>query len=342
MRFRRLHVAAASIAVALVHWINGSQANAADEMEKILAALKARQAKFENVCITWKETRLHPEGTVQIADALGGEPTKVPETINKYNYQLRLSGASHFRLDRRGPQWFGSRKAFMDREYFAAWDGKVGKSFYALVEGLDDGYPIGFMGDSSSDWDTRHLFPILFHLRPFNDQYAPLTSLQYMIDPDLALVGEKHCVRLIQKEKIENLTQCEFYLDPAQDYSVALCMVRRKDRLVWRLDIDYEKTLSGEILPQGWRDVSFYDDGRIRESTQASELQFSNRLKFEPSVFAPEFPTAALVTDRTGGKKAEVYLVRKDGSKRIVTSAERKGGIHYQDYLETDSGEAVR
>ena len=91
-------------------------------------------------------------------------------------------------------------------------------------------------------------------------------------------------------------------------------MVRRLDRLVWRLDIDYEKTLSGEILPKGWRNVSFYDDGRIRESTQATDLQFSNRLKFEPSVFAPEFPTAAFVTDRTGGKKAEVYLVRKDGS----------------------------
>ena len=188
MRFRRLHAAAACIAVAFAHLINGSQANSADEMEKILAALKARQAKFENVCITWKETRLHPEGTVQIADALGGEPTKVPETINKYDYQLRLSGTSHFRLDRKGPQWFGSRSSSIE----STSPPGTGR----LASRSTPWSRVWMMAIPSGSWEIvlatgtqGTYFRSCF--TPLNDQYAPLTSIQYTIDPDLALVGEK-------------------------------------------------------------------------------------------------------------------------------------------------------
>ena len=96
---KRLSMFRASIVLMLAVILGGlTQVAAAQEnLEKIVAAWRARQDKYADVSISWNETRHLPDGSIQDGAKLSDPPIKIAATTLKFNYLLRLSGSERSR-----------------------------------------------------------------------------------------------------------------------------------------------------------------------------------------------------------------------------------------------------
>jgi hypothetical protein len=133
----------------------------------------------------------------------------------------------------------------------------------------------------------------------------------------------------------------EYEFDRSKD-----CQLVRATGLKWggkvssNMSIDYARHETGEWLPVSWSFVSLRQDGFTRYQCDARMERAEVGLEFEDSVFEIEFPPGTMVSDyrpdaegyKSGSKSAD-YILKADGSKRIVGSDER--GLSYDELLKT-------
>ncbi len=95
---------------------------------------------------------------------------------------------------------------------------------------------------------------------------------------------------------------------------------------------------SAKVLPDSWEYISFFPDGDVRYSITANVTSFALNPKTDDSTFDIQFPVGTMVSDGRPGQPGydrrfgdHLYIVLSDGSKRTITSPERR--LEYQEIL---------
>ena len=258
------------------------------------------------------------------------------DTSNKdpatYVYSLFLKDTDHFRLERSNKRYDESRKRNVTKTYFSTFNGHEGRSFFGADVVDHQLYPAGFLSYSHCDWDNFHVLPLLFAFRPLNAQYSPILNAEYQVMDRVVEINGRDNFELRQvadKSKTKTLDM-RYFVDPKRDFAITRVVKYWNGNLIWQLDISYENDSRTNLwIPKSWQ-LSVKRPYESRSSAKNVEIDLEIEIPDEQFVF--QFPEHSLITDRTF-TKALVYMLRSDGKKRIVTSEERSGGIHYLDYL---------
>ena len=249
-----------------------------------------------------------------------------------YVYSLFLKDTDHFRLERSRMQYDESRKRNVTRTYFSTFNGREGRSFYGTDFVDSELYPTGFVSHSHCDWDNFHVLPLLFAFRPLNDQYSPILNAEYQVMDDMVEINnrENFELRPVADKSKQAIPDMRYFVDPTRDFAITRVDNYWNGKLNWRLDISHKNDERTNLwIPKSWQlSVKRPNDSR----SVARNVEIDLKIEIADERFVFEFPEHSLITDRTF-TKALVYMLKSDGKKRIVTSEERNGGIHYLDYL---------
>jgi hypothetical protein len=325
-----------AILLCTIPGIATADATATADIDSLFAQWRSRQQSSARLTCEWKESRLITKG----AHSKINDDTRGPDqdTLITNEYRLLLMGDYFLRCERRGPDWDPTVGELVEREYINSFDGGAAKSFYGGNGSVVGTFPAGFIYVEQSDWDNRHLLPLLFTFRPFNDRFAPVLTHSYTLDSTPVVVGTRTCVCIRPSADVQ--PQYEYFVDLERECAITRCVKRFAGAISWQMDIDHTLIDGVGWSPTSWRSVLFGADGNITESAEVDDARLAASPELNESAFQFEFPADTLVTDRSG-PKPRVFVHRGDGTERLVTSAERRGGIKYQRYLTTQSGEAV-
>jgi hypothetical protein len=309
-----------------------------DALRSLRTAWQERQSKLQSLELSFVEDRLYPAGVLR---RLGGAASSIDHDVEKSDtYRVLLKGEKLFRMDRSGDEWYSDREKFLTRTYVSAHGGSDSRSFYSEAESDESTYPTGFMYMEQSDWDNRHVLPILCHFRPFNEQFAPYEAEEYIVTTANVTVNAISC-RVFRPRRNDGAPAYVYYVDPASEWSIVRYQKQSGSRVLWSIDVELERREDFGIVPGGWSETLLDAEENLLEAGKTVVNEMSVNKGLDDTLFNFEFPPGTLVTDRTGAGRPEVYLVRANGEKRVVTRAERRGGINYNRYLHTESGAAV-
>lgn len=128
----------------------------------------------------------------------------------------------------------------------------------------------------------------------------------------------------------------ELWLDPLKDYCIVRSANYRNGHLKDQIDIQYDEDAEHNWVPKSWT---------IRIGTQVQRsrvVKWETNPTFKPTEFELEFPSGTFVSDQTSPTAnprwgTEEYIVRPDGSKRLVPFEE---GLHhsYDELLNSGPG----
>lgn len=322
-----------------IHFVCGfSSTLVADDnlRDEIWKVWQERELRFQTVEICWKERTLRREA-------------EVAKTTER---SFLLGENGHARYTRTGPLWrhnledgglvLGAGGRFIDQTFFSVVNDTHTLSFYGEPKKptpMD--YPKGFIRKRGGNiWadNIRYYYPIRYAFRP--TQWLGRYSMKIK-SPHVEYRGSNCVVVAVDG-------QIDLFLDRDKDYVCIRHLTKSGDFLTTDMSIKYEYR-HGEWLPKSWTTLNFLppatkelEEENFMEKSQAVVTTVEINPKFDPRAFSTIFPAGTLVTDRSQGKNAIVFLTRPDGEKRIVTREERRGGIRYKDYLRTESGKAIR
>ncbi|MDB4766160.1 hypothetical protein OAG71_00585 [bacterium] len=268
----------------------------------------------ESCRFNWTETR-------QVGD----------NTSSSYTYSIFLKNTDHLRLERISKQFDTERNRNITESYVTTFNGNEGRSFYGRDFVDAQLYPTGFASIKHSDWDNYHVLPVLFAVRPVNNQFSPIKNCEYTVAAQTVEVAGRKLLELCPSKlpKESHDVQYVYYVDPKRNFAIGRIVKKLKDRKLWQLDIANSlNETSGCWIPESWE----LKDESTNLHCVVRDVQVNLDLEFADSQFVFKFPSHTLITDRTFTKPL-VYILREDGRKRIIPSEERRNGIHYLDYL---------
>lgn len=221
------------------------------------------------------------------------------------------------------------------RPYASAWDEKLNTS---LVGTLGTGFPQGIVrdGPSYNDVDNIVFRPILLTFRGCEPSLRGIDLTTMEVVTVNADTDGIQCWHLRETRPRDPGLQRSMWLDPLRDFLVVRYAHEVAGTPSSQVDIDYGTDSSGVPVPISWTAVLLGANGAIMQSYAIQVRDFKVNHDVDSSQFRIAFPVGAWVDDRQQGVQ---YLVRRDGH-RLITPAELRRGVSYEELLSTDSGEA--
>ncbi len=106
------------------------------------------------------------------------------------------------------------------------------------------------------------------------------------------------------------------------------------------LTIEYAHVAGEGWHPSGWKRTWFTENGGYAMAADATVRSHDFAPAVRDSDFTIDFPSGTWVRDTSQPGKPIEYIVREDGSKRIILKDELRRGARYQDLIETETGKA--
>ena len=282
-------------------------------LDGIWESWEQREARFKTVEIHWKERMFRTESGL--------------EKITERSFLLAPDGLA--RYTRKGPTWTDGR--YVDRTFWSLSNKSVSAQLYAMpVNPRSGDYPIGFLNDSQSMWEDniRYYFPIRDTFRPTENIARNALKMESRSTDSDGI----SCV-------VVSFGRTQLYLDPVREYLCVRHVTFSGGHPMTDMSIKYEG-VEGGYVPRAWFTRGYLGGNlSVKSTAVVQSVQINDAL--DMSIFEPDFPVATLVSERISGKKPLMYLKRPKGEKRIVKSEERRTGIHYEKYLNTESGEVL-
>lgn len=226
--------------------------------------------------------------------------------------------------------------------YVCAFDGHVNQT---LTEGavLLDGtttrpsFPTGIVRDAaySLDTDMTDFQPVLLSVQPFHPQLGRISRSNVREINRGPVLDGREMAAINVSGNASSLSQ-ELWLDPQRQHAVVrISKTNSKGRLLSQIDLDCQRTPSGEFLPDSWTIQGFDDNRVLRRQVTATVQRWEFERSLDDDDFRIDFPAGTVVTDV---RSDEDYVVKPGNVKRVILSDDRNAT--YEQWLASESGEA--
>lgn len=307
-------------------------------LEVIEKAWRARQERVRSAQWSWRERVFWPKGSISAFLVAGTTPEELErrglasgmgkvmppkDTIVDFAYRLLLDGEK-VRLEYSGQEWAHARQAFRPVQYVSVF-GKEQKSCY--LEGTGHAtWPLGqvCVGPNYRDAHLAAVQPLMLAYRPLAASMMAVKVLQMSVKGK-AVIDGRTCMELTES-LLQKGSVMYWWLDPEREFVVLrrLVMVNRKP--FEEIEIRYWEDKAVGWVPHQWRTISYNaSSGKllcIHEAT-LEEAVFNGPV--EHTAFDITFPPGTVVTDEKTGSS---YLIRSDGSRRVIQEDET--GMTYE------------
>lgn len=278
------------------------------------------------------------------------DPTLTAKLASEYiefqqQVQLSISGPRiHYRQSGMSP---GGRGDLFFTTRQSASDGVTSMILYDKNDNVP--YPnANILRHARSDAEVSVYFePIVW---TFGDLEATLLALKQpkvKASSAATVVNSQSCVVLEAPISLGSSDVRSFWMDPSKDYVVVRRTHAANGAIVGQLDCSYTKTAQGCWVPTEWTETSFYRRTSIttipRYIVHAAVKDVLVNPTFSADEFSIAFPPGTVVgDDRADARstRADLYVTKPDGSKRIITGSE--GQASYEQLAATESGQAMK
>jgi hypothetical protein len=313
----------------------------------IKEAWLARQKKYSAakfVLVT--DEKLSKLDSVLASDASRPDPATLAKLAKEYfgarqDVQLSISGIRmQYQASRMEP-WpeTPENKTFLSKTRSAS-DGNVSKLLMEKNEKLR--YPAGnILANPRCDAETGIAYkPIVW---TFGD-LGVLALERPAVKPPTAetAVSSRPCL-LVESSRGPLVES--FWIDASRDYSILRYRTAFQGATETQLDCSYERSPGGCWVPVDWTATKFYAPKDIVSALiHVKVKEYVVNPTFAADEFSITFPPGTVVSDGRpaggprGGRVVD-YLVKEDGSKRVITPAEAQAS--YETLLKTESGKAA-
>ncbi|MEX2120778.1 MAG: sigma-70 family RNA polymerase sigma factor [Pirellulales bacterium] len=320
-------------------------------------AWQARQAKNQAFSVAWEQTEFVAKnshvGNLRSSPVRFGPPEDL--TITK-SRELVYDGR-RLRHSFHGPHWITERVEFLPRRYVDIFDGVESCSFFGADEAEERRFhAIGFINRRERSDELKSLLhlPIILPLRPFDMvvfQGRPIRLAEFELVNEAVDVGGRECWRLDQRMAGRGL-RFSLVVDPERGFLPVQVMTRHAADAdpSTQTEIEYSKDEEQDAWhPSRWQFTHFgrMADGSAPATVQSRRSAKVSRFELNPRIndeaFAFDFPPGTRVNDRRDADRKGwvTYLVRLDGSRRVITQDEMNSRATHEQLMATETGEAV-
>lgn len=314
-------------------------------IEQIAKSWKARQERVRSARFKWTETKFFlahtllylPEGGIRKGSPL----VKLPEEDLTIERSVAISfSESMMRYSYEGPTWVPQVGKALHRRYVSVFDGELSKNFHGGDgKGGELYHPSGFIRGKKLhyDYDNGTLTAILITYRGCQPDMGGVDIAGYRLSSKRGMIGERTCL-ILEPPRSARSQKC-FWVHPQREF-VVLRVEQRDKRggVLSTLDITYVEHPPDGFVPSGWKYVDTGGSGNIVfRQTEAKVSECEINCDIAKSEFQFDFPPGTRVTDH---RSRQSYVIREDGTERMITKGEKTRGATYREYLETETGQA--
>lgn len=378
MRFRLISIPSLVIALAAAQLLPTCVLGAEDTLEStdarllesIEAAWRAREERVRSAEFAWTEvrtTRMAPaESAIGGPFGLEDAPPSTEATseqrlhCHQYRQELAFKGQKYRFRDSMPGLTFDRSEYEMPERLFAS-DGEVRWGYFESTVPKTTPY-FGTIRHHTKDAVSSVAMnlsnKVLFlHLRP--SVHSPDLFSQAVVSVPRADLDDTECV-VIAVPGLRGMQEF-FWLDVRLQFSMRRFVRRSDENTVMQIDVTYDQPSGDTPIPMSWKILQPSANGDFHTMYEAEVLTGKINQDIEDEHFAVTFPANTLVADyvhsdlegipgnarsssQTGGPHADgspdclEYLVRADGTKRLVLAKEMRRISDGQELIDTDTG----
>jgi hypothetical protein len=306
----------------------------ADEMEKILEAWKAHQAKVQTGRFAWDVTLTLPKNTLPID---GGATLYGPaeDAVITNHHSICFKG-SHLKCQTMAQVWYANKAIFLPRASISANNDKENKEVSNRV--ANDIPPSGTIQKTKKHVEAGLLvvLPILINYRPLDPELGQMDKAKCTLSNDSALIDGERCVIVEQQEA--SMKTCVF-LAPKHDYAVMRYLHTYGGKTGFQCDIHYSQDGANGWVPHAWESTSFrVDSMQMMEHATARVVEYRINCPLDESEFDFDFPAGAKIYDLRDGTR---FIVLPGGKRRYIMDEEIRRGANDGQLMASDPGMAA-
>ena len=193
-----------------------------------------------------------------------------------------------------------------------------------------------------------HLRAVLLWCRPFQCLDESLNISNYSLSPTVTRVEGRDCVVLTRGG--DNDSSNVFWLDCDRDYVPTRWRSHVQGEVRIEMTMEYKQDVENkQWLPIRWKTVVYqHSDEQVTSKTRVGNVSFSESACVELGELNPEisgsrfkpiaFPPRCYVANE---RDNEYFIVREDGTKRVVSEGEMAIGLSYEELLKGDTSAGV-
>lgn len=290
----------------------------ADALEEVLAAWHARQDKVRSLNCEWTQDELIPKGSADPPRDGGSPrpgvfPPKDTELVARFSFRLRNADA---RYEEDGEKWSEPAKERIQQHYITALFAGEHRDLFPEVT---NGHPLGTIYKDPAYFTLHRDFRALkLVFRPLGAEFNGYDDARLTIASATTPFNGRDCLVLSYVAFKGHDLKDEIWVDGSRQFVPVRYLVKRQGKIVTDLAITYEES-AGDWLPSIWIWKSMNLAGRLTEKVTANVSLCLINPSLSDKELALEFPPGVWVHDQ---KSKESYILRKDGTKRMIKPGE--------------------
>jgi hypothetical protein len=259
-------------------------------------------------------------------------------------HELSIEGL-RYRHEADGERWNHNVEKPVPEFYLQMYDGSKDTTYFGYKEQIDRLHPFALIqvGDENhfSEAHANSVWPIFHTFRVQQPWFLSLGDGAWSLSGKVGIIDGHRCEIIQYRHRDQQGQLYDVWVDATRDYIALRKEMGSGGIVVSRLDIEYVPDDLMGWRPQRWSE-SMFSSGPGNELISTSNYEVTNWQFNEPvadNEFEFDFPVGTEVQDYSNGEYR--YLVRDD-EEREITEDERRRGARYEDWVVSESGEALQ
>lgn len=344
MFFREIYVLVSAIAL-LQNTARCAEQGSDATLNRIAKAWERTQTQVHSAHFRWMTQQWVQRGALMPAIGLLDDNSgkAVPNEEQTFEYARTAQFRDGLvRYDSEGPTWDGREKRFDHRMESFAWNGNSAVYFDG-----DSTVPSAFRYGYNSLMRQYDVRVLQFAFRMFQPEWFVFTPEKYEVIETTEPVDGLHCLKVqtarhlldAKVAKGRQPLKAVYWVCPERSFSVVRYAGVNAATGVPTLQfaIEHEVDENSQIwCPVKWTITAFENGAPVQMATSTVEEYVINA-PVAMDAFNVDLPPNTLVTDLVAH---EDYILRADGTKRLITQDEAVRGTTYEDWVATKTGAA--
>lgn len=314
--------------------------------EQVLEAWEKRQERVQSLRMEWNESFTQTGASLLISEeqlederlkAIKSDHLKTFTHDRGYTFSLLKNCV---RVHVSGKRWVSRRGEFVDQPYTSVINEDESATHFDKgdsAKGAASEQSLGSIGRTFPEQANNHLEPVIMHFRPLVLSLSTLISRELTVLDRVGTVDGRRCV-ILQASR-SPYAKVELWVDPSRDFLILRMVRTYTGKVASQFDISYDSNEVCGWVPSGWTGVGYNTTrGKLTDRIVSTVTLCQVNPPVDSSEFDYEFPPDTLVNDT---RDDSFYVVRQDGTRRMVTEAELRGSVPYDALVETESGQGI-
>ncbi len=323
---------------------SGAELKARKDKAEIVAVLKRRQAYFRSGDVTWSENRTKtlyvkqtPKG--QMEEHFNNTDIHVDPVRFAFDGEKKMyydTATSDFGTEGPGQPW---------QRIISAFNGRENRNYSPPGNPTRKEFALGNIYSDQrqyTDLENINFLAVVLACRPLHPVLCDLDSDAYTLVPEETVIDGHRCVELRETPETEYPGHWRtFWLDRDRDYVI----VKHESRYRHfrgkgaggtgtSVTVSYQNDAVHGWVPSGWKTMWINSaTGALFNVVEAKVTKYAFNVDIPSELFDPPFPPGTYVQD---ANQQEHWVALPGGRKRVLTTAERKANLSYNELLKME------